>query len=68
MNKVDLHLHKIPTISAENFTFSLTQLSEYVGSAELDAIAIKNHDRFNLEQFHEIVELCCISPQNNDRF
>ncbi|MCP4992024.1 MAG: phosphotransferase [Colwellia sp.] len=61
MKKIDLHLHTIPTISDANFTFSLAKLNEYVNSAELDAIAITNHDMFNLEQFNEIVqELNCV--------
>lgn len=55
MKKIDLHIHTIPTISDAYFTFSLAKLIEYVNSAELDAIAITNHDMFDLSQFNEIV-------------
>jgi len=54
MKKIDLHMHTIPTISDAAFTFSLEKLSEYVKSAALDAIAITNHDLFDLQQFNEI--------------
>lgn len=61
MLKIDFHIHTVPTISDAHFTFSLAKLSEYVNSAELDAIAITNHDMFDLGQFHEITEeLDCV--------
>lgn len=61
MKKIDLHMHTIPTISDAHFTFSLEKLSEYVSSAELDAIAITNHDMFDLNQFNQIAkELDCV--------
>ncbi len=61
LKKIDLHMHTIPTISDAHFTFSLEKLSEYVDSAELDAIAITNHDMFDLNQFNEIAkELDCV--------
>jgi hypothetical protein len=39
-------------------------LNEYVSSAELDAIAITNHDMFDLGQFNQIVEKldCAVFP------
>ena len=61
LQKIDLHIHTVPTISDANFTFSLAKLSEYVSSAELDAIAITNHDMFDIGQFNEIAEeLDCV--------
>jgi hypothetical protein len=61
LKKIDLHIHTVTTISDAHFTFSLAKLSEYVSSAELDAIAITNHDMFDLGQFHQIVEeLDCV--------
>jgi len=61
LKKIDLHLHTIPTFSDVKFTFSLNKLKEYVLSAKLDAIAITNHDVFELDQFNEIVqELDCV--------
>lgn len=54
-------MHTVPTISDTYFVFSLEKLKEYVNSAELDAIAITNHDVFDLAQFMEIdKELDCI--------
>jgi len=61
LQKIDLHIHTVPTISDAHFTFSLDKLSEYVNSAELDAIAITNHDMFDFGQFSEIAkELDCV--------
>lgn len=61
LKKIDLHIHTVPTFSDVDFTFSLRKLKEYVLSANLDAIAITNHDIFELDQFSEIVqELGCV--------
>jgi hypothetical protein len=61
LQKIDLHIHTVPTISDAHFIYSLSKLSEYVNSAELDAIAITNHDMFDLGQFNEIAEeLDCV--------
>ncbi|HHF2885653.1 phosphotransferase [Vibrio diabolicus] len=54
MKKIDLHLHTVSTISDADFTFSLSKLCEYISTAKLDAIAITNHDMFDLEQFYQI--------------
>lgn len=51
MKKVDLHIHTVATCSDAPFTFSLDKLVEYVSKSELDAIAITNHDMFDLGQF-----------------
>lgn len=56
MKKIDLHMHTVPTISDAHFSFSLEKLAEYVNSAKLDAIAVTNHDLFDLQQFNEIVK------------
>lgn len=57
MKKIDLHIH---TISVEgkdsSFQFSMDRLVEYAESLSLDAIAITNHNLFNLEQFEAIKE------------
>ena len=64
MKKVDLHIHTVPTVSDAAFTFSLDKLEEYVISAGLHAIAITNHDMFDIDQFYEIVERidCTVFP------
>ena len=54
-------MHTVPTISESHFNFSIEKLKEYVKSAELDAIAITNHDLFDLAQFRQIDrELDCV--------
>lgn len=64
MKKIDLHMHTIPTISDSHFEFSLDKLIEYVELAKLDAIAITNHDIFDLAQFNKICEAlnCVVFP------
>jgi hypothetical protein len=54
MKKIDLHTHTIPTVSDSHFEFSLPKIKEYVEKLELDAIAITNHNTFDLKQFLEI--------------
>jgi hypothetical protein len=56
MKKVDLHIHTIATISDSEFTFCMGTLKRYVTEANLDAIAITNHDMFDAEQFRAINE------------
>ena len=64
MKKIDFHIHTVPTISDAYFKFSLEIFIEYVNSAELDAVAITNHDMFDLGQFKEISEAlnCVVFP------
>lgn len=64
MKKIDLHMHTVPTISDAHFIFSIEKLREYVELAELDAIAITNHDVFDLLQFNKIAEEleCVVFP------
>ncbi|MDA3839602.1 MAG: hypothetical protein PF572_00800 [Patescibacteria group bacterium] len=54
MKKIDLHIHTIPTISDSDFVFSLEKLQEYIDNAQLDAIAITNHNLFDIKQFEAI--------------
>ncbi|MFT4804895.1 MAG: ABC-type dipeptide/oligopeptide/nickel transport system ATPase component [Psychroserpens sp.] len=54
MKKIDLHLHTVSTVSDRSFTFSLERLEWYVKEGKLDAIAITNHNMFDLPQFREI--------------
>lgn len=64
LKKIDLHMHTIPTVSESHFQFSLEKLKQYVCSASLDAVAITNHDMFDLAQYNEIVEAvsCVVFP------
>lgn len=54
MKKIDLHLHTVPSLSDSHFDFSLEKLKEYVIAAEIDCIAITNHNLFDKEQFEFI--------------
>jgi len=56
MKKIDLHIHTISTMSDSDFTFSLDVFKNYVKSASLDAVAVTNHDIFDLSQYEKINE------------
>lgn len=56
MKKIDLHIHTVPTISDSQFVFSLDTFKRYVAEANLDAVAITNHDMFDGSQFRTIKE------------
>lgn len=54
MKKVDLHIHTVPSISDNQFFFSLNSLKDYVEKLELDCIAVTNHNLFDKTQFEYI--------------
>lgn len=54
MKRIDFHIHTIATISDKYFEFCLDTLKKYVNDYKLDAIAITNHDTFDLEQYNLI--------------
>ena len=54
MKKIDLHIHTVPTIWDDGFSFNLQKLENYVSEAKLDAIAITNHNEFDGNQFRTI--------------
>lgn len=57
MKAIDFHIHTLFDTSKDHaFTFSQQWLDEYVHSAELDAIAICNHNVFDTEQFRRIAK------------
>lgn len=56
MKKIDLHIHTKVSVSDSNFIFSIETLKRYVSGANLDAIAITNHNLFDAEQFRNINE------------
>ena len=49
-------IHTVATNSDASFEFSLDMLQQYVDSAQLDAIAITNHNLFDRNQFELIRE------------
>lgn len=56
MKKVDLHIHTVLTKSDHPFSFDLSKLEDYVTTQKIDAIGITNHNKFDIEQYHQIVE------------
>lgn len=60
MKKIDLHTHTVSTISDSDFEFSLEKLCDYIANAKIDAIAITNHDIFDLNQFKDITDALSI--------
>ncbi|MGD0233607.1 MAG: hypothetical protein ABSC55_03610 [Syntrophorhabdales bacterium] len=56
MKKIDLHIHTVPTIRDSQFIFSLEVFKNYVAEANLDAVAVTNHDVFDGAQFKVIKE------------
>jgi hypothetical protein len=64
VKKIDLHIHTVSTISDRPFSFSLDAFKRYVEGAKLNAVAITNHDVFDLRQFQEIKQAltCTVFP------
>lgn len=56
MKKIDLHIHTIKTISDSDFEFSIDVFKEYVEQSSLDAVAVTNHNIFDINQFRLIQE------------
>ncbi|MDD9727280.1 histidinol-phosphatase [Roseovarius sp. SK2] len=54
MIKIDLHIHTKTSILDAAFEFSPAKLDEYIASADLDCIAITNHNLFDKDQFVRI--------------
>lgn len=56
MKKIDLHIHTVPGISDSDFVFCLDAFKRYVSEASLDAVAVTNHNLFDVTQFRAIKE------------
>ena len=54
MKKIDLHTHTVSTISDHSFEFDLSKVKEYVDKLKMDALAITNHNVFDLSQYSQI--------------
>lgn len=54
MKKIDFHIHTISSAMDAPFAFCMDKLKEYVETAQLDCIAITNHNLFSKEQFEQI--------------
>lgn len=56
MKAIDLHIHTVATKKDSAFDFSIENLKKYIIDAKLDAIAITNHNIFDLAQYKKIKE------------
>lgn len=54
VKRIDFHIHTVSSKKDYEFEFSLEWLRDYVSKANLDAIAITNHDLFDEENYLEI--------------
>lgn len=54
MKRIDLHIHTKKTDWDLDFNFDFDQLLKHVTGWDIDAIAITNHNTFDLPQYHEI--------------
>lgn len=60
MKKIDLHIHTKASSQDQAFFFSEHNLTRYVRDADLDCIAITNHNLFDREQFEKIQSVLSI--------
>lgn len=54
MKKIDFHTHTISTVSDSAFEFDISKVLEYVDKLRIDALAITNHNTFDMKQYYEI--------------
>ncbi len=55
MKKIDFHIHTIPVVGKDShFEFELDKFQKFADDLSLDAVAITNHNLFDLEQFNKI--------------
>lgn len=58
MKKIDFHIHTVPAYNKDvHFEFDLNKFQEYINAFSISAVAVTNHNIFDLEQFREIVNL-----------
>lgn len=55
MKKIDFHIHTVPADGKDaSFDFDLTKFQEYIDGLSIDAVAVTNHNLFDLDQFKTI--------------
>lgn len=54
MIKIDLHLHTIASKLDSKFNFSLDKMNDYVNNMNINAIAITNHNLFDINNYNLI--------------
>lgn len=66
MKKLDLHIHTISTSSDHEFEYSPEKMKEYIQALGIDAVAITNHNTFDINQFRDIQKelegFCVVLP------
>lgn len=60
VKKIDLHIHTKQTLSDQPFEFDLEVLNTYIEERKLDAIAITNHNVFDISQYQVITSAISI--------
>lgn len=56
VKKIDFHIHTVATKKDYTFSYSSSWMKEYVKRANLDAIAVTNHDFFDVDNFNKVKE------------
>ena len=54
MKTIDFHIHTVSTVSDSDFVFCMDAMKRYVQQGGLDAIAVTNHNVFDVTQFRLI--------------
>ena len=55
MKKIDFHIHTVPVNGKDSsFVFNIEKFQHYIDELSIDAVAITNHNLFDLEQFERI--------------
>lgn len=58
MKKIDFHIHTVPVNNKDaHFEFDLGKFQEYINTFSISAVAVTNHNIFDLEQFKEMKAL-----------
>lgn len=57
MKKIDFHIHTIPVKDKDAyFEFDIAKFEEYTTSQSINAVAVTNHNIFDLDQFKSVVD------------
>lgn len=56
MKKIDLHIHTVASGQDAQFVFDITKFQKYIDEHSMDIVAVTNHNLFDLQQFHDLVQ------------
>ena len=54
MKRIDLHLHTMTSLLEDDFEFDSNALTKHIQDNQLDAIAITNHNFFDLQNYKDV--------------